>query len=116
LLDEIKSTLAGSKDKLNAPRGLFNLSAYDCSLPQHQPISVSSFLTRSIIALTPSLRPTYVFKYVNWLHFTAPIVLHRICGATAQGQQRHLLRREMYWLAVAVIELSVITSVLQLPY
>jgi len=87
------------------------------SLPQHHSISVSSLLTPNVVtlhhALTPSLRSTHASKYVNWLYFTALIVLHRICWATAQGQQRHLLRRETYRVATAVTEVSVITSVLQ---
>jgi hypothetical protein len=90
------------------------------TLPQHHSISVSSFLTSNAVtlhhALTTSLRFTYASKYVNWLNFTPLIVLHRIIEATTQGQQRHLLRRELYRLSTAVTEVSVITRVLQSSY
>ena len=43
------------------------------TLPQHHSISVSSFFTRSIIALTPSLRSAYASKYVNLLNFSVEI-------------------------------------------
>jgi hypothetical protein len=82
------------------------------TLPQHHSVSVSSFLTPNAVtlhhALTPSLRSTYASEYVNWLNFTAMIVLHQIWGATAQGQQCNLLRRDMYRLDTAVTEFSVI--------